>query len=251
MTIKTLIFDDEQSGRKNIRHALQYFPNWKIEAEFERGDIPLTNLKKYSADVIFLDIKMPGNTGIKLAKDLTKSKIDIPHIIFVTAYNEHAIDAFDLCAVDYLLKPFNKKRFEQTIFRAEKIIKTNQHIPQLEQWSSLENKSKWLTKVLVRSIGSIQIVPADKIIWIKGAGNYVELFTNNKTYLHRAKLSFLETHLDPNNFIRVHRSAIVSVSQIKEISILSPGQHCLILHNDQTVNIGKQYEEELFKRLGI
>lgn len=248
---KALIVDDEALARVNIRQALDSYENWQVVGELHNGKELSTMIKQTEPTVVFLDIQMPSTSGIELAAQLMNEE-NCPQIVFVTAYDEYAVNAFELCAFDYLLKPFDDERFMKTIKRLESnLIATKDHryikAWQKKQFSSEQN----LDKILIRSIGSIRIIAVEDIYSFHSCGNYVEVHHIEGMHLHRISLSFLETKLDSVQFCRVHRSAIVRLSEIKEIKVLDDNSHQLVLSNGIEVKISVAYKNKVFDRLGL
>ncbi len=249
--IKALIVDDEKLARQTIIYSLKAFQQWKVCGECDRGDKVIETIHKTKPDVIFLDIKMPGMNGLDICQQLQQFKKP-PLVIFITAFDQHAIQAFDFCALDYLLKPYDDKRFAKSIDKAVLSL-NNQSIyqQQLNQFKQLsQNKNHQAQHLIVRSVGRIQLIKTDEIIWISTAGNYVELHTKKATILHRVSLSQLAEHLE-NDFIRVHRTAMLRVSQVIEIISESEGQYSALLKSGNKVPVSQSYKDKLLHALGI
>ncbi|WP_444996238.1 LytR/AlgR family response regulator transcription factor [Aliikangiella sp. IMCC44359] len=247
-----LIVDDENLARANIKYSLDDYPYWQVIGECNRGDKVFESVCKQGPDVVFLDIKMPGLNGLKVCQQLQQLD-NPPFIIFVTAYDIHAVEAFELCALDYLLKPFDDSRFSKTIERVEQLLINNQNqIKQVEQLEQLSDENEEsLTTLIVRSVGRIQLIEIDKINWLSTAGNYVELHLADKTILHRVSLSYLEKHLSKDDFIRVHRTAMIRHSQVSEFLTLADGQYSVLLKTGEKVNVSQTYKDRLLQLLGI
>lgn len=213
--IKTIIIDDEELGRRIIREYLNSHPEVKILAECQDAFQALEAIEKYHPDLIFLDVQMPEINGFELLEILEK----IPFVIFSTAYDQYALKAFEVNAIDYLLKPFNQKRFDIAIERVKKLIE--QKKDDAEKIKNLlkhyHSKNKYMDKILVKQSGKIVILNVDELQWIEAMGDYVNLHTAKGSYLASKSMSFLETRLDPERFVRVHRSSIVNLGAIKEI----------------------------------
>ncbi len=249
--VKVLLVDDEPLARINIREALQPYSNWQVVGELSSGQSIAAVMKQLQPDVIFLDIQMPGENGIEIAQKLMQSE-GFPQIIFVTAYDEYAVNAFELCALDYLLKPFDDERFSQSIKRLEHVLNHQAQLQPLQQWQKhhLQQQQK-LDKILIRSVGSIRIIPVAEIFWFASCGNYVEVHHQEGMHLHRVSLSFLETRLDATEFCRVHRSAIVKISVIKEFKTADDQTHRLVLSDGSLVKVSPVYKERLLARLSV
>ncbi len=247
-----LIVDDEKLARANISYALSELENWHVVAECSRGDEVLEHVKKYKPQVVFLDIKMPGLNGLVVCQLLQKLERP-PVIIFVTAFDAHAIEAFELCALDYLLKPFDDFRFSKTIKRA--VGQITDQISQKIQVNQLEKitqgSKREISTLIVRSVGKIQLIRVDDINWLSTAGNYIELHLDTQVILHRVSLSYLEKHLSQNEFCRIHRTAMVRTSQISEFLTLAESQYAVVLKNGDKINVSLRYKQKLLDLLGI
>ncbi|MET1256462.1 LytR/AlgR family response regulator transcription factor [Aliikangiella maris] len=250
--LRALIVDDESLARTNIRYSLQEFDHWQVVGEVNRGDQVIQSVQTNTPDVVFLDIKMPGLDGLTVCQQL-QSLDSPPFIVFVTAYDVHAVEAFELCALDYLLKPFDDVRFHKTIQRVEQLMFNNQQ--QTQQVAQLkavaDDHLKKLDTLIVRSVGRIQLIDVDKINWLSTAGNYVELHLDDQVILHRVSLSHLEKHLPVNDFIRVHRTAMIRLSLVSEFLTLADGQYAAVLKTGDKVNVSQTYKEKLLLQLGI
>ncbi|MGX5203502.1 LytR/AlgR family response regulator transcription factor [Aliikangiella sp. IMCC44632] len=250
--IRAIIVDDENLARESIRVSLNQYSDWDIVGECNRGDEVVTLVKQVKPDVVFLDINMPGQNGLTVCKALQNTP-QPPFIIFVTAYDLHAVEAFELCALDYLLKPFDDQRFQQTLSRASEQIKHHEvhkkQVAQLTQVSS--NANEILTTLIVRSVGKIQLVDVSDLLWVSTAGNYLELHLKEGVILHRVSLSYLEKHLSKQEFIRVHRTAMIRFSLVREFITVADGQYNVILSNGDQVAVSQTYKAELLKKLGI
>ena len=249
---KALIVDDEKLARANIKYSLEEFSQWQVVGECHRGDEVLDQVKALQPDVVFLDIKMPGLNGLKACQQLQTLQ-QPPLIIFVTAYDAHAVEAFELCALDYLLKPFDDERFAKTLERVELLLSNQQdqqqQVDQLDQISN--NEDQELDTLIVRSVGRIQLIEVHKVNWLSTAGNYIELHMDDQIVLHRVSLSYLEKHLPKEDFLRIHRTAMIRVSQVSEFLTLADGQYSVILKSGEKVNVSQTHKETLLQRLGI
>lgn len=244
--IKTvMIVDDEPLARIGLRQLIEQFTDWKIILELESGHELETYVAQLQPSVIFLDIKMPRRNGLLAAAGL-KNLENPPLIVFVSAYSDYALQAFELYALDYLLKPFSDERFVQTVNRLNSLAGNSEIIgPIAAQQLDSGRDEKYLKVLIVRSISSIQIIDINDVIWFRGSGNYVEVMLANSNQLHRVTISFLEENLDPKIFVRCHRSAIVRLSAIKEIKILDDGQYKIHLANGDSTGLSQTYKEQL------
>ncbi|MCB1053251.1 MAG: response regulator transcription factor, partial [Acidobacteria bacterium] len=209
--IQTLLVDDELPGLANLRLALEQYPNWTICGECKEASTARTLLSNQTVDVVFLDIRMPRESGLSLAKWISQLE-RAPIVIFVTAYSEHALEAFEWHALDYLVKPFDDQRFAKTIQRAEALIEMQQGPIYQKVLSDYlehaEQPSHQVTRLAVRHKNQLELIPTDAILAITSAGNYAELHLTNRTLLHRITMNKLAEIL-PAHFIRTHRTAMV------------------------------------------
>ena len=278
MPITVLLVDDELLARANMRAALEDCCDWRIVGECERGSDVLDSVQRLSPQVVFLDIKMPGLDGLQVSRQLMKLA-QPPVLVFVTAFDQHAVEAFELCALDYLLKPFDDERLVQTIQRIEKVVNSGESPVGLQQWQQLnqaaDSESQYLTQVAIRSVGKVQLVAIKDIVWMASAGNYVELHldqnsvnnsnhTNNNnnsnsssssssssSVLHRVSLSYLEKHLDPAIFTRVHRTSIIRLSEVSEFLTLPDASYAVVLKSGAKVTVSQRYKETLLASLKL
>lgn len=246
-TVRTIIVDDEEHARITLRYALSKYPEWQVVAELKNAAAAREFLAVNEVDVVFLDIQMPKETGVELAR-LLAARARPPLIIFVTAYNSHAVDAFDLHALDYLLKPFNQDRFARTLERAmEMLTHTRQgaYGDAIDAYIAASEKSRhepaYVRQVIVRSVGEMESILLEQVFWIAAAGNYVELHLDKRVVLHRAPLSKLEEYLDPRHFVRAHRSVIVRTDQLAHLQALGNGSYQLTLRCGEEVAVSKNY----------
>jgi two-component system, LytTR family, response regulator len=248
--IKTvMIVDDEPLARINLRQLIDKFTDWAVVLELENGQALESHVTNLQPDVVFLDIRMPKRNGISAATGLL-SLNNPPLVVFVSAYSDYALQAFELYALDYLLKPFSDERFIQTVNRLNSLSGKTQLIDSVtrQQLESTQEK-KYLKVLIIRSISLVQIVDLKDVIWFRGSGNYVEVMLAKEKYLYRVPISFLESNLDPEKFARCHRSAIVRLSAIKEIKILDDGQFQIRLENGDTTKLSQTYKDSILGRI--
>ena len=250
-----IIVDDEEPGRIMLRYALKNYSEWQIAGEFNTVSSARAYMDRYHVDVVFLDIQMPKENGIALARSLSQLE-QPPLIIFVTAYNAHAVDAFEVHALDYLLKPFNPIRFAQAIERAGEMLAQRRGYAkalqsfvaaedQVQVLAQSETKASYLQHVIVRSVGEMECVLLELVHWISSASNYVELHVGQRAVMHRMTLSKLETLLNPAQFVRVHRTVIVSIDQMQQLSIIGDGTYSLKLFCGDAVPVSERYVENV------
>jgi two-component system LytT family response regulator len=240
MMVRYLIVDDEPPGRANLRLALDAHPDWLLVAECDGTAAARTVLAAQEVDVIFLDIQMPAESGLVLAREVSRLRAP-PLIVFVTAYSEHAIDAFEVHALDYLLKPLSDARLAQTVERIGAMLGQRQREAYGAALRDYVDAGARLERINVRSVGRIEQILVADILWIESAGNYVELHLAERTVLHRITLNRIETLLAPADFLRVHRSAIVRRSEIARLDTVGDGSYRLTLRCGATVGVSERY----------
>lgn len=249
--IRTLIIDDVQLARERLKRCLADEPDVQIVGECDNGAQAVTFIRDLSPDLIFLDVQMPALDGFGVLDALQGERI--PEVIFVTAYNEYAIQAFDVNALDYLLKPVDCVRLSKAVKRAKF------HLTQPEDdldsrframLEDLKSSSKFLKRITIKLTGHTILLPTDEIDWIESYGNYLKLHTGRESHLIRGTMQSLESKLDPEKFIRVHRSTIVNIEKIKEIYPRSNGDQDLVLQNGQQLMLSRKYRDRFFAALG-
>jgi two-component system LytT family response regulator len=242
MPMRLLIVDDEEPGRVNLRYSLAAHPECEIVAECASAAGARAALAAGEVDVVFLDVQMPQESGLSLARELSL-RAEPPLIIFVTAHSVHAIEAFEVHALDYLLKPVDDARLAQAVERAAAMLAQRQrraYGAALRAYAGAA-AAPYLEHLSVRSVGRIDQVSTGNILWIESAGNYVQLHTAARSLLHRVPLSRLERHLDPGLFLRVHRGAIVRREQIASLAVAGDGSYLLTLHCGAEVPVSERY----------
>ncbi|KQW89951.1 LytTR family transcriptional regulator [Massilia sp. Root418] len=258
--VRALIVDDEEPGRINLRFALADHPQWQVVTECAGAAAARAALAQADIDVVFLDIQMPNESGLVLARELAQRQ-EPPLIVFVTAYNVYAVEAFEVHALDYLLKPFDDQRFAQTVERAQAMLAQRQranygaalrayaqHTAQAP--AHAEQPPAYWQQLSVRSVGRIECVQLEEVLWMEAAGNYVELHLASRRVLHRVTLSRLEQHLNPACFLRVHRSAIVRVGQIARLDAQGDGSYQAELRCGDIVPVSDRHLAAVKARLG-
>lgn len=242
MAIRYLIVDDEMPGRTNLRLAMAAHPGWLLVAECGGVAAARTALAGNEVDLVFLDIQMPGQSGLALARELSRLR-EPPLIVFVTAYSEHAIEAFEVHALDYLLKPLDDGRLAQAVERAGSMLRQRQREAYgvaLRGYVDAD-RARQLDTISVRSVGRIEQVKVSDILRIEAAGNYVELRLAGRTVLHRTTLGRLESLLAPGEFVRVHRGTLVRREQVAGMETRGDGTYWLSLRNGELVAVSERY----------
>ncbi|QNM95973.1 LytR/AlgR family response regulator transcription factor [Chitinimonas koreensis] len=244
MSIRAMVVDDEEPGRLNLRYALADFPDWQLLAECSSTAQARAQWAELPCDVVFLDIQMPGESGLALARELSTLPYP-PVIVFVTAYERYAVEAFEAHALDYLLKPFDDERLARTLERSRSMLALRQgSYGELLRYSleAMETlPPRHLSRVTVRSVGAIESIDVDDIYYLSASGNYVSLHLEHRTVLHRATLCHMATLLDPETFIRVHRSFLVRRQQMQQLRVTGDGTYALTLRNGDRVAVSGRY----------
>jgi two-component system LytT family response regulator len=250
--IRILVADDEAPARQRLIDLLHKDPQVGIVLEAGDGQAAIEIIEREAPDLVFLDVQMPELNGLEVIEAVGANSM--PLTVFVTAYDQHAIRAFEANALDYLLKPFSDERLEAALARAKaRHIERSIHEfgrSVLHMVSAKPPADRRLDRLVVRSAGTTRFVRVADIDLIEGAGVYVNLHVGGKELLYRAALSELADRLDPMRFIRVHRSAIVNIDSILELQAISHGEFELVLKDGHRSRVSRTYRGQLEKRLG-
>lgn len=250
--IRVLIVDDEPLAREMLREMLQEDRQVEIVGESTNGREAVAAIRAQSPDLIFLDVQMPEVGGFEVLEALNKDPI--PHVIFVTAYDQYAVRAFEVHALDYLLKPFDRDRFEVSWQRAKAQVwrERNGGMDQriLSLLEELKAGTKYLERLVIKAGGRIYFLETTDIEWIEAEGNYVSVHSGKKAHLLRETISSLESQLDPKQFVRIHRSSIVRIDRIQELQPWFHGEYRIILHSGTQLTLSRNYREKLQEALG-
>jgi two-component system, LytTR family, response regulator len=263
LKIRTLIIDDEPHAREGIRLRLKEYPSISIVGECSSGIEAVKTINALHPDLLFLDIQMPGMNGFEVLQKVTVQPM--PIIIFVTAYDKHAIQAFEYHALDYLLKPINEDRLKEALkaaiaeskhrnfeLYAKKLksvvdgyLAAAKKEPE-EQVDPAAGKT-FLSRLLIKSKENVSVIPVYEIDWIESAGDYVYVNLNSKKHLVRETLTALEKNLDPQQFVRIHRSAIVNVEKIKNLHLNESGDYDVFLTTGMKLKLSRTYRDHFQK----
>jgi len=250
--IRTLIVDDEPLARERIRTLLDSEPDMEVAGEYGDGRAAIAAIQEEQPDLVFLDVQMPEVDGFSVLEALADERL--PAIIFVTAYDQYALRAFDVHALDYLLKPFDRERFQRALERARTQIGRERSGDitgrLLALLKDIKVEPKALERLVVKSAGRVFFLKTEEIDWIEAAGNYVRLHTGRESHLLRETMSALEARLDPDKFLRIHRSTIINIERIKEMHPLFRGEHVVILRDGTRLTLGRAYRDRLQELLG-
>ena len=246
--IQTIIAD-EPIGRTKLRMMLDSEPGIRVVAECENGNQTLAALREFKPDLILLDIQMPDADGFQILESLSTG--EMPMVIFTTACGQYAIRAFEAHALDYLLKPFDQERLHIAIERArvELFLHRNRDmaIRIVEMLSSVEISHRTKRRLAIKSAGRVIFLDVEEIDWVEAAANYVKLNAGARWYLLRETISRVSERLDSHRFVRIHRSILVNVQQIKELHPCNSGEYMVILRNGKELACSRTYKSGLHK----
>jgi two-component system, LytTR family, response regulator len=235
--LRVLIVDDELLARQRIEDLLAKEENVVVAGTAADGASAIEAIRELHPDLVFLDVQMPGKTGMDIARELGD---EMPPTVFVTAYDQHAVQAFELEAVDYLVKPFDDERFEQAFSRARRRAR-----------ESREPAGEYVDRIPVELRGQIRAVPVDRIEYITASGPYAELHVDGRTFTVRERMQALEEKLDPQRFFRIHRSAIVRIDMVDVFLRHAGGDYGVRLKNGVELSVSRAKREELEAKLGL
>jgi len=263
MTINVLIVDDEPLAREGVVLHLQQEDDINIIAQCANGSDAIRAILSLKPDLVFLDIKMPKVNGFDVVNAVGITHM--PPVIFLTAYDEYAIEAFKSHAIDYLLKPIDNERFKESVSHAREQILKNKISQRSEQLTQLLSQTQGLTnsttsnepcsttvnneRLVIRSNGHVYLLKAEEIYWVEAEGDYVSVHTPKKSHLVRETMKNMEQRLGEQGFQRVHRSAIINLSYVSELVSLDNGDYQIILSDNTKVKLSRNYRDILYQRL--
>jgi len=246
-TLRAIIIDDEELARELIKNYMKSLPDIQIVGECENGFEGIKSISELLPDLVFLDIQMPKLNGFEML-ELVENP---PEIIFITAHNDYAIKAFEMNAVDYLLKPFSQERLLSAMQKAKERIHTG--IRQVNKINQLIKQplTEILERIVVKSGTKIKVIPVDKIIYIEAQDDFVMIYTDEGKHLKQGTMKYYEQHLDDSKFIRVHRSYIVQVDQVIQLEPYSKENYILKLKNGTTLKVSRNGLKTLKDKLNF
>jgi two-component system, LytTR family, response regulator len=244
---RVLVVDDEEPARRLLAEYLGAHPMWRIVAEAKNGLEALQLAKEHQPDLLLLDVQMPKLDGFEVLGLLAPEIA----VIFTTAFDEYAVRAFEVHAVDYLLKPFSAERLAQALARAEKRLGERRALAAAELARTARRAGSYLERLVIRDGAEILIIPVPAIDFVRGQDDYVEVFHAGRSSLTQQTLQSLETSLDPSQFVRVHRSYLLNVSRVARIEPWGNGSKMAILHDGRNVPISRSGEARLRTALGL
>jgi two-component system, LytTR family, response regulator len=266
--LRVLIVDDEALGRQRLEDLLRHEEGVEIAGFADNGDAAIEAIRSLKPDLVFLDVQMPRRTGLEVVRDIGPE--NMPPTIFVTAYDRYALDAFDVAAVDYLVKPFDDERFEQAFRRARKTIGLTELGRLSERLRTVLNTAGsgpeagavpgalsgsvatgYLERIAVEMRGQVRVVPVSTIEYIAASGPYAEIHVGERTYIIRERMQTLEERLDPAHFFRIHRSVIVKLDQIETLLREAGGDYAVQLRCGARLSVSRNRVEPLEKWMGL
>jgi len=270
-TLRVLIADDELLGRQRIEDLLRAERDVEVVGSVDSGSAAIDAIRSLRPDLVFLDVQMPGATGIEVVRAVGVEQM--PATIFVTAFDRHAVEAFDLAAADYLVKPFDDERFEQAFRRARRLIELRQvdrlrdqllavlqqpaagshasETPLGDSARHREDGSPYLERIAVEMRGKLRVIPVSSIDFITASGPYAELHVEGRRHLLRETMQALEERLDPARFFRIHRSAIVRIDLVDSLLRGAGGDYEVQLKDGTRLRVSRSRREALERRLGV
>ena len=265
-TVRVLIVDDEALARQRLEDLLSREPGVEIVGRIDNGEAAVTAINSLRPDLVFLDVQMPGRTGLEVVRSVGPQ--NMPATIFVTAYDRYALDAFEVAAIDYLVKPFDDERFEQAFQRARHMIEleevgrlSQQLRTLLQQGDALSaptaaptaapTREGYLERIAVEMRGQVRVVPVESIEYITASGPYAEIHVGEKTYVIRERMQTLEERLDPAHFFRIHRSVIVRLEQIETLLREPGGDYAVQLKSGARLSVSRNRVEPLEEWMGL
>jgi two-component system, LytTR family, response regulator len=258
MIIRTLLVDDEEIARRGLRRQLQRATDFEIVGECADGIEAQKAIRNLAPDLVFLDIRMPELSGIDLVKLVQEQSP--PRIVFVTAYDEYAVRAFEVHALDYLLKPVDDERFTATLERVRRALsegpgegyarKLAEALAQIGRGTAAIGQQQVSDRIAVPIGNRVTIVRVSDVDWVEASGNYVTLHTKEKTWLLRETVASMEARLAPVGFVRIHRSTLVNIERVVELRSLENGEFVVSLSDGTVLKLSRSYRDALDRIVG-
>ncbi len=246
MNITCVIVDDEKLARDLLQEYLQQMPNIQIVGEASKGKDAVDLIDKLKPDLVFLDVQMPGMTGFDVLEEINHD----PFVIFCTAYDQYAIKAFEKNAVDYILKPLDQERFKVGVDRAMARMKTDENsVGELLRSLKTENKTQYDSHIFVQKSEKLLNLPVEEIVYLEASGDYTILTTKNDQFVSSSGIGKLEEILNPETFIRVHRSTIININNLKEIEKHFNGGMVVKMLNGKSFPVSRTYAKLIRKKV--
>jgi two-component system LytT family response regulator len=256
MSLRVLIADDEALAREGVELLLQDMPDIEVLRHCENGRQAVNAINELRPDLVLLDINMPGLDGFEVVRTVGVELM--PLTIFLTAYDEFAVEAFRINALDYLLKPINAEHFKECLDKARKQLVNKKISAQSRQLSDLleslgqvQEDASRSNRIMVRTAGHVYFIRSGDIFWVEADGDYVILHTKDKSHLVRATMKTMEDKLSAEGFQRIHRSSLVNLDSIQELIANDNGDYRVLLNNDQELKLSRNYRDILYARLNV
>jgi len=246
--IRTLVVDDEPIARARVVSLLKLEADIEVVGECATGRQAVSAIESTSPDLLFLDIQMPEVDGLDLARSIQSH--GTPAVVFVTAYDEYALRAFEVHALDYLLKPFSAERFRSALGHAREHVSQRRKIGRPAPAPQRDSSSGSPHRLMIKASGRIHFVRTADIDWCEAQGNYVRVHAGAQQHLVRDTMSHLESELDPQQFVRIHRSTIVNVDRIQEMQSSFNGEYVVLLRTGTRLTLSRGYRDSIQARLG-
>jgi len=258
--LRVLLVDDEALARQRLEDLLRHQSNVEIVGTADNGEAAVAAIRLLNPDLVFLDVQMPGKTGLDVISTIGID--EMPATVFVTAYDQYALKAFDLAAIDYLVKPFDDERFEQAFARARRLVELEEVDRLSEQLLAVlhggapappaaPGKAEYLERIAVETRGQVRVVPVEDIEYITASGPYAELHAGGRAHVIRERMQMLEERLDPARFFRIHRSAIVRLDQIETLLKDPGGDYGVKLRSGVQLSVSRNRVEQLERWMGL
>jgi two-component system LytT family response regulator len=258
--LRAIIVDDEPAARRGVRLLLEREHDVNIVGEAGDGEAAVSLITRERPDVVFLDVQMPACDGFEVVRRV--APLGAPAVVFITAYDEHALRAFDVNAVDYLLKPYDDERFRAALGRARETVRRrevdtlNDRLAKLLAFVEAQQAgpapaggtgedAMFSDRILLKSSGEVFFLKADEIDWIEAEGDYMKFHVAGRTHLLRETMARLEERLDPKKFIRIHRSTIVHIDRVRKLSPSFAGEYAVVLHDGTKLKLSRGYQERI------
>jgi len=259
--LRVIVVDDEPLARKRLRSLLGRHADVEVVRECANGLEAVDAIRADHPDVLFLDVQMPGMSGLEVL-DAVGARA-VPAVVFVTAFDQHAVGAFEHHALDYLLKPLDDRRFDATLTRVRERLAQHNASAVTDQLLRLlatrqapaEGRSEpparsYLSRIVIKSTGKVSFVEVADVDWIEADGDYLRLHAGRTSHLHRWTMTELEQHLDPREFVRIHRSTIVRLARVKQLEPYIRGEYVVLLHDGTRLKLSRGYRAQLEAALG-
>ena len=249
--IRTFIVDDEDLARERLKSLLEREPRIELVGEAGDGRTAVSAIEKLKPDLIFLDVQMPELTGFEVLEALGEK--DLPNVVFCTAHDKFALKAFDVHAVDYLLKPFDRERFQMALQRAISKIDAQKPGQKDKAVAAVVQETKPtgpVERLMVKTEGRVLLIKVEDIDWVEAADNYVNIKVGKDSHMMRETMSSLEGRLPPEKFMRISRSTIVNVERIQELQPMFHGEYIVVLKNGTKLTLSRSYRDKLDRLMG-